>query len=100
MAGQFENPANPDYHYEATAREIFEQMDDALMEWCWARDFGHVHGRGAFCEERRPNAVTVLVGPRVRNGGGQPGPHKVEGIERVSFRRISISQCATRNCGA
>src|SRR5574340_633596 len=30
LAGQFENPANPDYHYETTAREMFEQMQGQL----------------------------------------------------------------------
>src|SRR5271156_6468405 len=30
MAGQFENPANPDYHHDTTAHEIFEQMEGRI----------------------------------------------------------------------
>ena len=30
MAGQFDNPANPDYHYETTAREIFDQLEGRI----------------------------------------------------------------------
>src|SRR5208337_4671406 len=30
LAAQFDNPANPDYHYDTTAREIFEQMEGRI----------------------------------------------------------------------
>ena len=30
LTAQFENPANPDFHYETTAREIFEQMEGRI----------------------------------------------------------------------
>jgi cysteine synthase A len=82
MAGQFENPANPDYHYETTAREIFEQMDghiDGLT--LGSGTAGTFTGVARFVKERLPKAVTVLVETEGSvYGGGEPGPHKVEGI--------------------
>jgi cysteine synthase A len=82
MAGQFENPANPDYHYETTAREIFEQMDgriDGVV--LGSGTSGTFTGVARFVKERLPEAVTVLVETEGSvMGGGKPGPHKVEGI--------------------
>lgn len=82
MAGQFENPANPDYHYETTAREIFEQMDgriDGLTLGCGTA--GTFTGVARFVKERVPHAYTVAVETEGSVlGGGEPGPHKVEGI--------------------
>ena len=82
MAAQFENPANPDYHYETTAREIFEQMDgqvDGLA--LGSGTAGTFTGVARFIKERLPNAYTVAVETEGSVlGGGQPGPHKVEGI--------------------
>jgi cysteine synthase A len=82
MAGQFENPANPDYHYETTAREIFEQMDgriDGVV--LGSGTAGTFTGVARFVKERLPEAVTVLVETEGSvMGGGKPGPHKVEGI--------------------
>jgi cysteine synthase A len=82
MAGQFENPANPDYHYDTTAREIFEQMDgqiDGLT--LGSGTAGTFTGVARFVKERLPKAVTVLVETEGSvYGGGEPGPHKVEGI--------------------
>ena len=82
MAGQFENPANPDYHYETTAQEIFEQMDgrvDALVLGCGT--CGTFSGVARYLKEKLPRVLNVAVETQGSIlGGGKPGPHKVEGI--------------------
>jgi len=82
MAGQFENPANPDYHYETTAREIFEQMEgkiDAVV--LGAGTAGTFTGVARFLKERLPRVQAFAVETQGSVlGGGEPGPHKVEGI--------------------
>jgi cysteine synthase len=86
MAGQFENQANPDYHYETTAAELFEQMNgeiDAVAFGCGT--CGTFTGIARYMKEHLPEVLTVAVETQgsILNGG-QPGPHKVEGIG-VSF---------------
>jgi cysteine synthase A len=82
MAGQFENPANPDYHYVTTAPEIFEQMEgriDALVLGCGTS--GTFTGVGRFMKENLPGVLAYAVETQGSVlGGGKPGPHKVEGI--------------------
>jgi cysteine synthase len=82
MAAQFENPANPDYHYETTAREIFEQMDgqiDAVV--VGAGTAGTFTGVARYLKERLPKILAIAVTTQGSVlGGGQAGPHKVEGI--------------------
>ena len=82
MAGQFENPANPDYHYETTAREIFEQMDgriDAVV--IGAGTAGTFTGVARYMKKHLPKVLAVAVTTQGSVlGGGQAGPHKVEGI--------------------
>jgi cysteine synthase len=82
MAGQFENPANPDYHYQTTAREIFEQMDgqiDAIV--IGAGTAGTFTGVARFMKKQLPKVLAIAVTTQGSVlGGGQAGPHKVEGI--------------------
>jgi cysteine synthase A len=82
MAGQFENPANPDYHYQTTAKEIFEQMEgriDAVV--IGAGTAGTFTGVARYLKERLPRVLAVAVETQGSVlGGGKPGPHKVEGI--------------------
>jgi cysteine synthase len=82
MAGQFENMANPDYHYETTAVEIFEQMDgkvDAVVLGCGT--CGTFTGVARYMKEHVPGVLAFAVETQGSIlGGGPPGPHKVEGI--------------------
>lgn len=82
MAAQFENPANPEFHYETTAQEIYEQMDgkiDAVT--IGSGTAGTFTGVARFLKEKLPRVYTVAVETQGSVlGGGAPGPHKVEGI--------------------
>jgi cysteine synthase len=82
MASQFENPANPDFHYETTASEIFEQMNgriDAVV--IGSGTAGTFTGVARYLKERLPKVLAYAVEPQGSIlGGGQPGKHKVEGI--------------------
>lgn len=82
MAGQFENSANPDFHYETTARELWEQMEgkiDAIA--LGAGTAGTFTGVARFMKEKSPKTLCVLVETQGSvYGGGKSGNHAVEGI--------------------
>jgi cysteine synthase A len=80
---QFENPANPDFHEETTAVEIWEQMDGRVDAWvCGVGSAGTFTGVGRFLKGRLGDGVmNVAVEPQGSVlQGGEPGTHKVEGI--------------------
>ncbi len=78
---QFENEANPDYHYATTAAELHAQLGcvpDAIV--LGAGTGGTLSGVSRYFKERG-NVHAVLVEPQGSVwGGGPAGPHKVEGI--------------------
>ena len=73
LAGQFENLANPDYHYQTTAREIFEQMEgriDAVV--IGAGTGGTFTGVARFIKENVPGALAIAVEPQDRSWAADP----------------------------
>ena len=82
LAAQFDNPSNPEYHYQTTAKELFEQMGgriDAVV--VGSGTAGTFAGLARYIKERNPHALAIAVETQGSVlGGGQPGPHKVEGI--------------------
>ncbi len=79
---QFANPANPDAHADTTGPEILQQTGgrlDAVVIGCGSG--GTFSGVVRYLKEHEPDLLAVAVEPQGSVlGGGDPGPHEVEGI--------------------
>lgn len=82
IPGQFSNPANPAIHYKVTAQEIMDDFErlDAFVAGIGTS--GTITGVGRRLKEERPSVQIVGVEPAKSPviSGGQPGPHKIQGI--------------------
>ncbi|HSW02162.1 MAG TPA: cysteine synthase A [Sedimentisphaerales bacterium] len=80
---QFRNPANPQVHYEHTARELWRQIDGQIA--CFVAGVGSggtLQGVGKFLKEQDKNIRIVAVEPEHCSAllGHEPGLHQIQGI--------------------
>jgi cysteine synthase A len=90
LPNQFANPVNPRTHYETTGPEIRAELGDSIVAWvAGVGTTGTFTGVARYLKEKIPRLLRVAVEPQGSIlGGGEHGPHAVEGIGLSFFPPI------------